>query len=178
MMPLTAKKRAANQVQGTPILSVMARLADEAQVRHWRRRRWLSSSGAGGAGRQAASSNIPLPELIALLYCRHNCAALQEVDNLEQELARGVAQAAASRKRQRSGGIKDDDGDDGDDGSLMGGEDDDDKEGGKWKDEEEGGDAGDGGIDGKGQQGLASKGKKPLGRAQRTAMLEQAVEAG
>ena len=33
MMPLSAKKRAANQVQGTPILSALSRLADEAKVR-------------------------------------------------------------------------------------------------------------------------------------------------
>jgi hypothetical protein len=32
MMPLSAKRRAQNQVQSTPILSVLARLAAEAQV--------------------------------------------------------------------------------------------------------------------------------------------------
>jgi hypothetical protein len=32
MMPLSAKRRAQNQVQSTPILSVLARLAADAQV--------------------------------------------------------------------------------------------------------------------------------------------------
>ena len=173
MMPLTAKKRAANQVQGTPILSVMARLADEAQVRRQRRRLVVESN----AGRQLHFLIISFPNLknrcsiIAAIALR-----LQEVDNLEQELARGVAQAAASRKRQRSGGVKDDDGDD---DSLMGDDDVyDDKEGGKWKDEEEGGGGGSDGDEGQQGAAAAGKGKKPMGKAQRTAMLEQAVEAG
>lgn len=45
MMPLSAKKRAQNQVQGTPILSVLQRLSQEAKV-GWQ----LGGRGRGGEG--------------------------------------------------------------------------------------------------------------------------------
>ncbi|EFN55686.1 hypothetical protein CHLNCDRAFT_133943 [Chlorella variabilis] len=135
MLPLSPKRRAQNQVQGTPILSVLARLAQEAK----------------------------------------------EVENLEAELALGVARADASRKRRRraGGGVKGEGGgeeeeeeveeeekEDGEKDSLMG---DDDKDG-ESKEGAEGMDV-DGGEDRQGRQLPASK-------AQRTAVLQHAMEAG